>query len=116
MLSLNLTLTPTPRIEDLLDILGGAKFMNTLNLTQGYWQIPLDADAQEKSAFRVESGLSEFKVSLFGLQDSGAIFMRFINEVLQGLETFARAYVDDLASHFQQLLARSHKPRGNCVT
>ncbi|XP_065438558.1 uncharacterized protein LOC135981218 [Chrysemys picta bellii] len=88
---------PTPRIEDLLDTLGGARFISTLDLTKGYWQIPLDAEAQGKSAFIVESGLYEFKVLPFGMRNSGATFMRLINEVLRGLESFARAYIDDLA-------------------
>uniref|UniRef100_A0A8C8S4V8 ribonuclease H n=1 Tax=Pelusios castaneus TaxID=367368 RepID=A0A8C8S4V8_9SAUR len=66
---------PMPRIDDLLDTLGGAKFISTLDLTRGYWQIPLDGDAQEKSAFIVESGLYKFKVLPFGLRNSGATFM-----------------------------------------
>lgn len=42
---------PKPRIKDLLDLLGGAKFISTLTLTCGYWQIPLDANVQEKICF-----------------------------------------------------------------
>ena len=32
---------PMPRIDDLLDRLGQAHFLSTLNLTRGYWQVPM---------------------------------------------------------------------------
>ncbi|XP_070571296.1 uncharacterized protein [Ptychodera flava] len=40
-----------PRIEDSINALAGAKWFSTLDLTSGYWQVELDGDAQEKSAF-----------------------------------------------------------------
>ena len=42
---------PLPRIDESLDGLAGSKFFSTLDLVSGYWQVPLDEDAQEKSAF-----------------------------------------------------------------
>ena len=30
-----------PRIDDLIDKLGGAKFIRTLDLSRGYWQVPV---------------------------------------------------------------------------
>ena len=32
---------PMPRIDDLIDDIGGAKFITTLNLAKGYWQVPV---------------------------------------------------------------------------
>ena len=46
---------PLPRIDDSLDALSGSKFFRTLDLVSGYWQVPLDEDAQEKSAFATRS-------------------------------------------------------------
>ena len=42
---------PLPRIDDSLDALAGSMYFSTLDLVSGYWQVPLDKDAQEKSAF-----------------------------------------------------------------
>ena len=42
---------PVPCMDDLLDELGEAKFISTLDLTREYWQVPLSPDAKEKSAF-----------------------------------------------------------------
>ncbi|XP_077997113.1 uncharacterized protein LOC144450384 [Glandiceps talaboti] len=37
---------PMPRIDEILDQVGQAKYISTLDLTKGYWQIPLDKDAR----------------------------------------------------------------------
>ena len=42
---------PLPRIDESLDALSGSKYFSTLDLISGYWQVPLDKDAQEKCAF-----------------------------------------------------------------
>ena len=48
---------PLPRIEDLIEQLGEAKFISKLDLTKGYWQIPLSTETKEKSAFITPYGL-----------------------------------------------------------
>ena len=48
---------PLPRIDESLDALAGSRFVSTLDLVSGYWQVSLDPDAQEKSAFITRSGL-----------------------------------------------------------
>ncbi|CAM5135769.1 unnamed protein product [Natator depressus] len=42
---------PMPRTDELLEKLGRAQFISTLDLTKGYWQVPLDESAKERSAF-----------------------------------------------------------------
>ena len=32
---------PMPRIDELIDKVGGAGYISTLDLTHGYWQIPV---------------------------------------------------------------------------
>lgn len=32
---------PTPGIDDLIDYLGSAEWLTTLDLAKGYWQVPL---------------------------------------------------------------------------
>ena len=42
--ALNKITTPDPytmpRVDDLLDKIGNSKFISTLDLTKGYWQVP----------------------------------------------------------------------------
>ena len=40
---------PLPRVDDLLDSVGNAKYFTTLDLKSGYWQIPVHPDDREKN-------------------------------------------------------------------
>ncbi|CAM4624510.1 unnamed protein product [Lepidochelys kempii] len=87
---------PMPRPDELLDKLGGAQYLTTMDLTKGYWQVPLDADARLKSAFITPLGLYEFLTLLFGLKGAPATFQRLVGQLLRGMESFAVAYIDDI--------------------
>jgi hypothetical protein len=86
-------------MEDLIEELGDAIFISKLDLTKGYWQIPLSPDCQEKTAFITPQGLYEFTVMPFGLMNAPATFQRMITKVLAGTEQFAGAYLDDVIIH-----------------
>ncbi|GFV44126.1 transposon Tf2-9 polyprotein [Trichonephila clavipes] len=47
---------PLPRIDSLLDKLNSAKYFSTLDLTSGYWHIPLHDKDKEKLAFVTTEG------------------------------------------------------------
>ena len=91
---------PMPRIDDLIDRLGEAKFITTLDLSRGYWQVPVREEDQPKTAFTTPYGLFQFRVMPFGLQGAPATFQRMMDIVLDGLE-FAAAYLDDVIVHSQ---------------
>ena len=46
-----------PRVDELIECLGPARYLTTLDLTKGYWQVPLTEAAQEKTAFATPGGL-----------------------------------------------------------
>ncbi|XP_065277149.1 uncharacterized protein LOC135893275 [Emys orbicularis] len=87
---------PMPRTDEILDKLGGARYLTTLDLTKGYWQVPLDPEARAKSAFTTPIGLLEFLVLPFGLKRAPATFQRLVDQLLRGMEGFALAYIDDI--------------------
>ena len=83
---------PMPQIDDLIDRLGKAKFITTLDLTCGYWQVPMARISRHLSAFTTPFGLFQFRVMPFGLQGAPATFQQLMDKVLQGLEDYAAAY------------------------
>ena len=90
---------PMPRVDELIDRLGGAKFITTLDLSKGYRQVPLRQEDREKTAFITQHGLFQFRVMPFGLQGAPATFQRMMDSLLRGLETYAVAYLDDVVIH-----------------
>ena len=88
---------PLPRIDDILDAAGGAKYFSSLDLASGYWQVELDQEAREKSAFTTHRGLFEFTRMPFGLCNAPATFQRLMQAILAGLEgTSCFVYLDDI--------------------
>ena len=65
-----------PCMDKLQECISMAKYISTINLTKGYWQIPLDFDAQLKRAFITSDGQFEFLVMLFRMKNAVAIFTR----------------------------------------
>ncbi|KAJ1177696.1 hypothetical protein NDU88_002948 [Pleurodeles waltl] len=87
---------PIPRVDDVLEKIGRAKYMSTLDLTKGYWQIPLFPEDKEKTAFSTQSGLYQFTVLPFGLHGAPATFQRLMDHLLKPFSKFAAAYLDDV--------------------
>ncbi|KAF7254299.1 Retrovirus-related Pol polyprotein from transposon opus [Varanus komodoensis] len=87
---------PMPRIDGLLDPLGQAHFLSTLDLTKEYWQIPLMEESKEKTAFATPVGLFQFKYMPFGLHGAAATFQWLMDKVLGHLSHCAAAYIDDI--------------------
>ncbi|XP_035988756.1 uncharacterized protein LOC118561082 [Fundulus heteroclitus] len=87
---------PTPRIDDIIERLGKAKYLTTIDLCKGYWQVPLSESSQELTAFRTPWGLFQFTVLPFGLHGAPATFQRLMDQVLNGCDNYACAYLDDI--------------------
>lgn len=90
---------PMPRVDDLLEKIGQAQFITTLDLCKGYWQVPLDPASRPYTAFRTPLGLYQFTVLPFGLHGAPATFQRLMDRVLQGCEEWSAAYLDDVVIH-----------------
>ena len=88
---------PIPRIDDTLDALEEAKFISTLDLRSGYWQVEMDPKSQALTAFSSHKGLFEFKVMPYGLMNAPATFQRLMDIVLAGLKwKCCLVYIDDV--------------------
>lgn len=85
-----------PRVEELIERLGKAKYLTTLDLCKGYLQVPLTETSKDLTTFRVPSGLYRFRTMPFGLHGAPATFQRLVDEVLRGADGYAAAYIDDI--------------------
>ncbi|BFF99977.1 uncharacterized protein DMAD_00086 [Drosophila madeirensis] len=89
---------PLPRINHILERLRNAHYISTLDLKNGYWQIPLAEGSRECTAFTVPGrGLFHWKVMPFGLHSAAATFQRALDSVIgPRMEPHAFAYLDDI--------------------
>ena len=89
---------PLPRINEALDNIRGARFFTSLDLKQGFWEVPMHPDSQPLTAFTVGPlGFYEFTRMPFGLCNAPATFQRLMESCLGELvlET-CLIYVDDI--------------------
>ena len=117
---------PMPRIDQLVDTTVGHPQMNFLDAFQGYHQIPLALNDQEKTAFVILVGNYHYKVMSFGLKNAGSTYQRMITKMFEPqLGKNVKVYIDDMvvksklvSEHVMDLtsifeILREHKLRLN---
>jgi len=67
----------------LLVSLRPCRFFTTLDLSKGFWQIPLLPESKEKTASSTPFGLYQFTTLPFGLFGAPATFQRLMDWVLR---------------------------------
>ena len=88
---------PLPRIDELLDHIGGRKIFSSLDLLDGYYQIAITPQDQHKTAFTTPFGHYEFKVLAQGLCNSPSTFQKVMNDVFADyIYDFVVIYLDDI--------------------
>lgn len=104
---------PIPDSKQLFDCVGGATYFSTLDLSMGYYQIPLDNLDTNKTAFTTKSGQYQFTRMPFGLSGAPATFQRVMSDILREFNWKSCViYLDDvlvfgntLDEHNQRLAA-----------
>lgn len=92
-----ITRDPIPNLDERVEKVSSANFVSTLDLTRGYWQIPLPDRAEHYASFISPSG-AFWPVGLsFGLKNAPFCLSHLLNRVLQRLDDFALLYLDDIA-------------------
>jgi hypothetical protein len=72
-----------PRIEELLDCLGGSTFFSVIDMKSGYHQVEIFEPHKERSAFTVGPlGFYEYTRMPFGMTNSPATYQRLMEDCL----------------------------------
>ena len=88
---------PLPRIQDTLYTLSTAKFLSTLDLTSGYWQVEMTPRGREAAAFCTRKGFFWMECGSFDLCYMPATFQSLMDRVLAGLQwETCLVYLDDI--------------------
>jgi len=86
---------PLPQVDELRDQISNATVFSSLDLTKGYWQVPLNPADTHKIAFSANRGHYEWTHMPFGLTNAPATFQRLTDTVIRGLPG-TLGYIDDI--------------------
>ena len=88
---------PLPRIDDILDQLGRAKYFSCLDLMSGFHQIELEKGSRDITSFSTNNGSYRFTRLPYGLKIAPNSFQRMMTIAFSGLKPEqAFLYMDDL--------------------
>ena len=88
---------PMPNMNDLVFSLKGVKYFTALDLVRGYYQVPLDPETAECTAFSTPRNHYQFRRLCFGLKNAPAAFQREMQEVLRDFDSKqVIVYIDDI--------------------
>ena len=91
---------PLPRVDECLDALRNSRWFNVMDLSAGFWQIPMDPGHKHKTAFTTGMGLYQFLVMPFGLVNSPSTLERALEDILRGIQWVeCLLYMDDIIVH-----------------
>ncbi|BFZ12592.1 hypothetical protein BsWGS_15631 [Bradybaena similaris] len=86
---------PIPRTDDLIACMQHNSIFSKLDMTKGYYQIPMTASSKHLTAFSTPKGLYEFNYMPFGLVNAPATFVRMTRSLLKDIPNIA-TYIDDM--------------------
>lgn len=83
-------------MNSVFNSLANAKFFSTLDMSQSFYQIPLDEESKAVSAIVTSFGQFAFNVCPFGMVNSAQALNRFLLRELADFRHFLSVYYDDL--------------------
>ncbi|XP_071501873.1 uncharacterized protein [Diadema antillarum] len=89
---------PIPDQDEIFAQLANDNYFSKLDLTKGYWQVPLTERAKPLTAFVTPNGLYQFRTMPFGLINAPASFSRIMRQLLRGMEC-VHNFIDDILVH-----------------
>ena len=104
---------PLPNMNDVLDQLKGAKHFSSMDMLNGFWQVPIPEHEMERTAFQTHEGSFEWRVLPMGLMNAPGVFQRVMNTVLrQHIDgKYCLVYIDDVIIYNKTEAEHQHHVR-----
>lgn len=89
---------PMPDVDSQLGVLSHGVIFTTLDLSNGFLQIPLTPEAKDKTAFVTEEATAKFERMPFGLKGAPGTFQKLMSIVFKDLKSdgVVSTYLDDI--------------------
>lgn len=87
---------PVPNMDTVLEVLAGNYWFSKLDVKAMYWQVLMEPESREKTAFVVHCGQYEFNVMPFGLISAPMTAMRVMDQITRGLDKHCFVFYDDI--------------------
>jgi len=84
---------PNATVDEIIDGIGKARFITTINLARGYWQVPVAVGVRAATAFTTPFSLGSCPLC-------PVTFQRLMDHLIYGLKSFAAAYLDDVVIYY----------------
>ena len=88
---------PFPRVDQILQQVGGMKMFTTLDLKSGYWQVQIAKESRKYTTFICSLGTFQWRQMAFGLKNAPRFFQKLMDKVFKeviGKGCFV--YIDDI--------------------
>jgi hypothetical protein len=87
---------PLNRMDAAFDSLGGSAYFTVVDMARGYYQVELEDESKEKTAFTANGKLWQWKVMTLGLCNAPSTYTRLMDLVLHGINyKYCLVYLDD---------------------
>ena len=105
-----------PKIDYLVDATCGHPRMSFLDAFQGYYQIALAAEDQEKTFFITPEATYHYTIMPFGLKNVGATYQRMMTRMFRDkIGSTVEVYIDDMVVKRREIereRERTNHPEG----
>ena len=89
---------PMPHPEDLFLQLGESKYFSKIDLSKGFWQIPMADDSKDLTSFVTPDSQYRFLYMPFGMINASAVFNRLIYKLFGKIKQVVH-FIDDILVH-----------------
>ena len=88
---------PMPNLTDCIYSVSNTKLFTKLDLVKGYYQVLLDEDSRQYTAFSTPTNHYQFRTLSFGLKNSGIAFQKNMQQILSEYNSKnVLIYIDDI--------------------